>query len=142
MDNSENLDEMLQEPVKRIGVYMTESTHEMAKKHYKEIGCKSVSDYICKAIHYYTELHALKDCSNVVPDIITSTLKDIIRESDNRQGRLLFKIAVELAILQNVIAANYGIEQPDLDRLRGICVNEVKKISGTISFDEAVRWQS
>ena len=84
----------------------------------------------------------MKDCSNVVADIITSTLKDIIRESDNRQGRLLFKIAVELAILQNVIAANYGIEQPDLDRLRGICVNEVKKISGTISFDEAVRWQS
>ena len=142
MDNSENLDEMLQEPVKRIGVYMTESTHEMAKKHYKEIGCKSVSDYICKAIHYYTELHSLKDCSNVVPDIITSTLKDITRESDNRQGRLLFKMAVELTILQNIIAANSNIDVATLERVRGICVNEVKKLNGIISFDEAVRWQS
>ena len=142
MDNSENLDEMLQEPVKRIGVYMTESTHEMAKKHYKEIGCKSVSDYICKAIHYYTELHSLKDCSNVVPDIITSTLKDITRESDNRQGRLLFKIAVELTILQNIIAASNNIDVATLERVRGICVNEVKKLNGIISFDEAVRWQS
>ena len=142
MDNSENLDEMLQEPVKRIGVYMTESTHEMAKKHYKETGCKSVSDYICKAIHYYTELHSLQDCSHVVPDIITSTLKDITRESDNRQGRLLFKIAVELTILQNIIAAGNNIDPATLERVRGVCVNEVKKLNGIISFDEAVRWQS
>lgn len=80
--------------------------------------------------------------SHVVPDIIASTLKDITRESDNRQGRLLFKLAVELAILQNVVAANYGISKTDLERLRGICVNEVKKINGSITFDEAIRWQS
>ena len=76
---------------------------------------------------YYAELHSLADCSHVVPDIIASTLKDITRETDNRQGRLLFKPAVELAILQNVIAANYGISKTDLERLRGICINEVKK---------------
>ena len=76
---------------------------------------------------YYAELHSLADCSHVVPDIIASTLKDITRESDNRQGRLLFKPAVELAILQNVVAANYGISKTDFERLRGICVNEVKK---------------
>ena len=89
-----------------------------------------------------SELHSLADCSHVVPDIIASTLKDITRESDNRQGRLLFKLAVELAILQNVVAANYGISKTDLERLRGICVNEVKKINGSITFDEAIRWQS
>ena len=30
----------------------------------------------------------------------------------------------------------------DLERLRGICVNEVKKINGSITFDEAIGWQS
>ena len=101
-----------------------------------------MSEYVTKAIRYYTELHSLADCSHVVPDIIASTLKDITRESDNRQGRLLFKPAVELTILQNVVAANYGISKTDLERLRGICVNEVKKINGSITFDEAIRWQS
>ena len=48
----------------------------------------------------------------------------------------------DLAILQNVVAANYGISKTDLERLRGICVNEVKKINGSITFDEAIRWQS
>ena len=126
----------------RFALYTDESTLDLVEKHYKEDGCGCRSEYITKAIHYYAELHSLNDCSHVMPDIIASTLKDITRESDHRQGRLLFKIAVELAILQNVIAANYDIDQLDLDRLRGICVNEVKKISGTISFDEAIRWQS
>lgn len=50
--------------------------------------------------------------------------------------------AWSVAILQNVVAANYGISKTDLERLRGICVNEVKKINGSITFDEAIGWQS
>lgn len=126
----------------RFALYTDESTLDLVEKHYKEDGCGCRSEYITKAIRYYTELHSLNDCSHVIPDIIASTLKDITRESDNRQGRLLFKLAVELAILQNVVAANYGISKTDLERLRGICVNEVKKINGSITFDEAIRWQS
>ena len=126
----------------RFALYTDEATLEQVKQNYKQDGCGCMSEYVTKAIRYYTELHSLADCSHVVPDIIASTLKDITRESDNRQGRLLFKMAVELAILQNVVAANYGIGKTDLERLRGICVNEVKKINGSITFDEAIRWQS
>lgn len=126
----------------RFALYTDEATLEQVKQNYKQDGCGCMSEYVTKAIRYYTELHSLADCSHVVPDIIASTLKDITRESDNRQGRLLFKFAVELAILQNVVAANYGISKTDLERLRGICVNEVKKINGSITFDEAIRWQS
>lgn len=126
----------------RFALYTDQDTFDLVEQHYKEDGCGCRSDYISKAIRYYAELHSLKDCSNVIPDIITSTLKDITRESDNRQGRLLFKMAVELTILQNIIAASNSIDVAELDRVRGICVNEVKKLNGIISFDEAVRWQS
>ena len=126
----------------RFALYTDEDTLDLVEQHYKEDGCGCKSEYISKAIRYYAELHSLGDCSNVIPDIITSTLKDIVRESDNRQGRLLFKIAVELTILQNIMAASNNIDVVELDRLRAICVNEVKKLNGIISFDEAVRWQS
>lgn len=126
----------------RFALYTDETTIDLVEQHYKEDGCGCRSEYISKAIRYYAELHSLKDCSHVVPDIITSTLKDIVRESDNRQGRLLFKMAVELTILQNIVAASNNIDVATLERVRGICVNEVKKLNGIISFDEAVRWQS
>ena len=62
-------------------------------------------------------------------------------ESDNRQSRMLFKLAVELAMLQNVIAAAQEIDPQSLERLRGECVKEVKRLNGSFSLEDAVQWQ-
>lgn len=142
MKKDKNTDDPIVDKKKKFAFYTTESTLDLVQQNFEEDDCSCMSEYITKAIHYYAELHSLKDCSNVIPDIITSTLKDITRESDNRQGRLLFRIAVELTILQNIIAAEKNISVAELDRVRGVCVNEVKKLNGIISFEEAVRWQS
>ena len=68
-------------------------------------------------------------------------MKSIVAESDNRQSRLLFKLAVEIAILQNLIAAINDIDPISLERLRGECVKEVKRLNGSFSFEDAVDWQ-
>lgn len=73
--------------------------------------------------------------------MVTSTLKSIVAESDNRTSRMLFKIAVELAVLQNVVAATNEIDEITLNRLRGQCMKEVKRLNGSLSFDDAVDWQ-
>ncbi len=57
-------------------------------------------------------------------------------------GSLLFKMAVELAMLENVMAATYDIDESLLQRLRGMCVQDVKAINGKISFEDAVRYQN
>ena len=54
---------------------------------------------------------------------------------------MLFKIAVELAVLQNVVAATNEIDEITLNRLRGECVKEVKRLNGSLSFDDAIDWQ-
>lgn len=73
--------------------------------------------------------------------MVTSTLKSIVAESDNRQNRMLFKLAVEIAIVQNLIAATQDIDPTSLERLRGECVKEVKRLNGSFSFEDAVYWQ-
>ena len=57
---------------------------------------------------------------NYLPGIVISTLKAIIQSSDDRQNRMLFKIAVELSMMMNVLATmNENISREDLDSLRG-----------------------
>ena len=73
--------------------------------------------------------------------ICTSTLKSIVAESDHRQNRMIFKLAVEMAVMMNVVAANNNIDPVSLERLRGECVKEVKRLNGSFSFDDAVSWQ-
>ena len=76
-----------------------------------------------------------------LPNMFLSTMKSIVRESNNRMGRLLFKLAVETSMLLNVAASMWDIDKSELARLRGNCIEEVKRINGTISFDDAVDWQ-
>ena len=73
--------------------------------------------------------------------VLRETLKKLIKASDDRISRLLFKIAVELAITMNVVAANQGVDKQVLNSLRGECVKEVKKTNGIFTFDEADNWQ-
>lgn len=73
--------------------------------------------------------------------MVTSTLKSIVAESDNKQNRVLFKLAVEMAVMMNLMAANNDIDKVALERLRGECVKEVKRLNGSFSFNDALDWQ-
>ena len=55
--------------------------------------------------------------------------------------RLLFKLAVEQAVISNILAAVCEVNQQELKRLRGQCVQEIRKTNGMISFEQALQWQ-
>ena len=73
--------------------------------------------------------------------VTPATVKGIVDESSNRMGRLLFKMAVEQAVIENILAAVCEVDQQELKRLRGQCVEEIKRTNGMISFEQALQWQ-
>lgn len=129
------------EPKRKFALWARESSLDLARKLYKDDNCASVSEFIEKAILFYAGYLSAEDNKTYLPNIVTSTLKSIVAESDHRQSRMLFKLAVELAVAMNVIAANSNIDKVSLERLRGECVKEVKRLNGSFSFDDAVEWQ-
>ena len=70
-----------------------------------------------------------------------STIKGMLDLFEDRMVSLLFKLAVEQSMSMHVTAATNEIDEEALSRLRAMCVNEVKKIHGCISFDEAFNFQ-
>ena len=50
-------------------------------------------------------------------------------------------LAVDLDMMMNVLAAGMEIPDEQLKALRGRCIQDVKKTSGSISLDDAVRYQ-
>ena len=131
----------MREKKARFSVWLHPEIMEQAKRWQKDDNCRSQSEFIEKAIEFYCGYVSSEKSKNYLSNIVVSTLKSIVRESDNRTGRLLFKIAVELAMTMNVLASMEEIDEIDLARLRGNCVEEVKRINGMLSFDDAVEWQ-
>ena len=126
---------------KKFPLWVYPETLDKVERIYREDNCRSKSEFIEKAIEFYYGYLTSQDKRDYLPSVVTSTLKSIVAESDNRQGRLLFKLAVEVAITQNIIAAAQEIDPLSLERLRGECVREVKRLNGSFSFEDALDWQ-
>ena len=126
---------------RKFALWAKHSTLDRVKKIYKQDNCASQSEFIEKAILFYLGYLSAEDNRSYLPNIVTSTLKGIVSESDNKQNRMLFKLAVEMAMMMNVIASSQNIDKLSLERLRGECVKEVKRTNGTFSLEDAVDWQ-
>lgn len=133
--------EKSKESKRKFALWVKESTLDLAKNHYKADNCSSQSEFIEKAIVFYTGYLSAEDNRAYLPSVIVSTLKGIVAESEHKQGRALFKLAVEMSIMMNLIAANNDIDKVTLERLRGECVAEVKRLNGKFTFDDALKWQ-
>ena len=129
------------EEKRKFALWIKQSTMERIEREYKADDCRSKSEFIEKAILFYLGYLSSKDNEEYFSSVITSTLKAVVDESDNRLGRMIFKLAVELAITMNIIASAEDIDKDSLDRLRGECVREVKRLNGSFSFKDAYEWQ-
>ncbi len=126
---------------RRFQLWVKPSTLELVGRYMEDDNCSSQSEFIEKAVLFYTGYLSAKENKTYLPNIVTSTLKGIVAESDNKQSRLLFKLAVEMAMMMNLLAASQEVDKVSLERLRGECVKEVKRLNGSFSFEDALDWQ-
>ena len=127
---------------KKFALYIHDSALDVARQWYARDNCASISEFIEKAVLFYGGYVANEKNQNYLPNIVISTLKSIMRDSENRHNRNLYRIALEMSMLMNVIAATHHIPEESLVKLRGTCEDEIKRINGTLSLDTAVQWQS
>lgn len=119
--------------------YMIEQeTANKLEKHYRDDGSKSKSEFVERAINFYCGYVTAENYREFFPKVILSTIQGTLDSFEHRMAGLLFKMAVELSVLNRVTAATVDTEELNLTRLRGRCVEDVKRINGCISFDQAV----
>ena len=126
----------------KFAAYLYPETLDKIRELYRGNDCSSKSEFIEKAVRFYIGYLTAEDKSNYLPNMFLSNMRAIAYESDNRVSRMLFKLAVEQAMMMNIMAANYDIEPGTLSRLRGSCVEEVKRLGGSFSMKDAVEWQN
>lgn len=71
-----------------------------------------------------------------------SAFRATIQLSENRISRLLFKLAVKISMMMNVLAIGLEIDDTQMDRLRVQCVQAVKRSNGGISFKHVMQTQN
>lgn len=126
----------------RIPLWIYPSVEEKIQKNYEANNCKSPSEFIEKAILFYCGYLASEEYRQYLPNVLVSTMQGSLDSFEDRMATLLFKIAVELSMMLHVTAAANEIDEDTLTRLRGLCVEEVKRLRGSVRLDDAVRFQN
>jgi len=116
-------------------------TQQIVKDFYPLDNCQNQSEFIEKAIHFYAGYVASKNATEFLAPVLVSALQGAVANAENHIARLLFKLAVELNMMMNVLASEVDVSPDALERLRGRCIQEVKKTGGAITFTDAVKYQ-
>ena len=125
----------------RFALYVNQSALNLVDENVEKDNCLSKSEFIENAIRFYVSYLSSNTNIPYLSTVVMSTMEALLKENTNRLSKLLFKLAVELAITMNVVAANQGVDKEVLNSLRGECIKEVKKTNGIFTFDEADSWQ-
>ena len=104
-------------------------------------GCAVRNDFITNAIDFYAGYISMQKNVDFMAQVIVESVSGTVKTSENRLARLLFKIAVEMAKLEQMLATINEMDEETLRRLHIRCVNDVKKINGIIRMEDAVKFQ-
>ena len=125
----------------RTAVWLRPGTVERIDAWLENDNCKTRSEFIEKALRFYIGYLESDDASDYMSEVLSTLIRGILENNNNRLRSLLFKWAVELNMMCHTIAAHYRVDEIDRRALRAFAVDEVKKTYGQVSFDHAIEVQ-
>ena len=118
----------------RKGFYIEEDLLEQIDGLLEQADVKSRNEFLNQALKFYIGYLT----SEKIENYMLSTVKD----SENRMARVMYKLAVETSKLSHVIAYSHGVDEEALRKLQAKCTDEVKRINGAVTFEDAYRFQN
>lgn len=127
----------------KFPLYVFPETMQKIDMLYEADNCKSKTEFIEKAIRFYCGYLLNKDsvAAEYAAPQITAITEGILKGTEQRLSRALFKVAVELGAVSHMLAATNDIDDETMVKLRAMCTDEVRRINGVINFERAVRYQ-
>ena len=127
---------MAREKIK-FALRIAPETQQLVKELCERDNCQSQNEFIEKAIRFYAGYVSGKEATAYLPPALVAAMRGTVQDSENRIARL----AVEVNMMMNVLAAGMEISDEDLKTLRARSVREVKQTNGRISFKDAIDYQ-
>jgi metal-responsive CopG/Arc/MetJ family transcriptional regulator len=107
----------------------------------EQANCKTRNEFINHAIRFFIAHLNCKNNSDILTPALESVISGRITDTENRLARVIFKQAIEIAMMMHVVAGTNNIDQTKLAELRRLCVDEVSRLSGRYNFEDAVKFQ-
>ena len=123
----------------RIGLYIDTDLLARCDAAIPLTAARSRSEFICDAIEHYIATLNVKGSSKVLTPALESVIGGKIAGAENRISRMIFKLAVEIAVQNHLTAGQYGFEDGYLEELRDYCAQEVASTKGQMNLADIAK---
>ena len=126
----------------RKGFYIEEDLLEQIDGLLEQADVKSRNEFLNQPLKFYIGYLTSEKIENYMLSTISSVMHSTVKDSENRMARVMYKLAVETSKLSHVIAYSHGVDEEALKKLQAKCTDEVKRINGAVTFEDAYRFQN
>jgi metal-responsive CopG/Arc/MetJ family transcriptional regulator len=133
--------ESVMEKIQRSTIWLSPNIMNSLDDMKSKANCKSRSEFIEQAIKFYSEYNDSMNKGQYLPLSISSAMNGMIKVSEDRISKRLFKNTVELSMIMNVLSATVDIDNDTLKKLRVKCIREINGTNGKLDFEEINRYQ-
>ena len=131
----------MSEDKNRHTVWLSEDAWDLVETQYRKDNCSTRNEYIEKAIRFYSGYRSAAQDQTYLPEVLGTLLEGKLNLLGDRLRKVLFKLAVNDAMLTTLMAWDFELDQSSLDRLRVQCVKDTKSIHGVIDLEDALKTQ-
>lgn len=124
------------------GLYVDKQLLSLISFYMEEANARSRNDFIIQAIRFYIDYLRVSDSTTTLIPILDDAMDARMKDQEMRLSRILFKLAVEVAMMTHVVAGTNEINERQLAAIRKLCVDEVARLSGRYRFEDAVKFQN
>lgn len=128
----------MKEKKQKFALWIYPSTMETIERYLEKSECRSKSDFIEKAILFYAGFLAAQTYHDYIPNVVVSCMKGSLGSFERRTSNILFKVAVEMSMMNFLLASAHRVSRETMESLRNMCIREVRSYNGSITLEDAV----
>jgi metal-responsive CopG/Arc/MetJ family transcriptional regulator len=126
----------------RIGVYIGDDLLARCDAAMEKTNTDSRSEFLRDALEHYIAVINMQESSKVLTPALESVIGSKIAMTEDRINRIVFKLGVEVAMMNNILASTHNIDPDSMESLRRYCTDEVASIGGKYRLEDAVEFQA
>ena len=127
----------MKEKKQKFALWIYPSTMDTIERYLEKSECRSKSDFIEKAILFYAGFLAAQNYQNYIPNVMISCMKGSLGTFERRTSNILYKVAVEISMMNFLLASAHRVSSETMEDLRNMCIREVRSYNGSLTLEDA-----
>ena len=127
----------MKEKKQKFALWVYPSTMETIERYLEKSECRSKSDFIEKAILFYAGFLSAQTYQDYLPIVVVSCMKSTLGSFERRTSNILFKVAVELSMMNFLLASAHRVSKTTMENLRNMCIREVRSYNSSLTLEDA-----